>query len=249
MLVQGKNGLVTGAAGGIGRASAVAFAREGANVVVTDLPSRKGDLEETARLVSEAGGKARIVMMDVSSPDDQQRAVEAVLEEFGTLDFAHNNAGLELQKTVLETSEEEWDRTHEVNLKGVFLGLKAQLPAMIANGGGAIINTASAAGITGLPGYSGYASTKHGIVGLTKSVAGEVAEAGVRVNAVSPAAIATPMLKSLPAEEQEILVAGQAIKRLGDPDEVAQAVVWLASDRASFITGANLPVDGGYTAN
>lgn len=248
MLVQGKNGIVTGAAGGIGRASAIAFAREGANVVIGDLKARLEDLEETARMVKEAGGEARVVAMDVTSLADQERAVAIVLEEFGTLDFAHNNAGIELQKTVLETTEEEWDRVHDVNLKGVFLGVKAQLPAMIANGGGSIVNTASAAGILGLPGYSGYASSKHGVVGLTRSVAVEAADTGVRVNAVCPASIATPMLLSLPAEEQATLLSGQAIKRLGDPDEVAQAVVWLASERASFITGISLPVDAGYSA-
>lgn len=206
MLAEGKNGIVTGAAGGIGRATSIAFAREGANVVVADLPSCQERLEETARLVSEAGGKAVAVTMDVTSLADQQRAVDTTIETFGSLDFAHNNAGVELMKSTIETTEEEWDWVQSINLKGVFLGLKAQLPQMIKQGHGAVVNTASLAGILGLPGYAGYATSKHGVVGLTRSAAVEVADSGVRVNGVCPASIGTPMLLSLPKDEQASLL-------------------------------------------
>lgn len=171
-----------------------------------------------------------------------------MVETFGALDFAHNNAGIEVQKTVLETTVEDYDRVQAVNAKGVFLGLKSQLPIMKAQGSGAIVNTASLLGLVGLPGLAAYVASKHAVVGLTKVAAIEHAGDGIRVNSVCPAATGTEMMLHLPPERQADLVAPQAIKRIADPNEIAEVVVWLASDRASFITGANIPADAGATA-
>lgn len=248
MLVEGLNGLVTGAAGGIGRASAVAFAREGGNVVIADLPAQKERLEGTAEMITAAGGKVRIEYIDVTSLDDQRRAVAAVVEEFGPLDFALNNAGVEQQTPFLEITEKAFDWVMSINTKGVFLGMKAQLEVMIPQASGAIVNMASAAGIRGLPGYAGYAASKHAVVGLTRSAAVEYGDSGVRINTVAPAAIDSPMLAELSAESRDELLAQQAIKRLGDPAEAAEAAVWLASPRASFVTGTTLSVDAGSSA-
>jgi NAD(P)-dependent dehydrogenase (short-subunit alcohol dehydrogenase family) len=247
-LVEGKSGLVTGAAGGIGRATALAFAREGAAVVVNDLESRRADGEETVRLIEEAGGRAVFVAADVTSGADQAGLVAETVAAFGRLDFAHNNAGVELQATVEETEEDGWDQMLNVNLKGVWLGMKHQLPQMRSQGGGAIVNTASLAGLLAVPGLAAYIASKFGVVGLTKAAALEVADANIRVNCVCPAAIRTYMIERLSPERQAELVAPQAVKRLGEPSEVAEAVVWLCSDRASLVTGTALSVDLGSTA-
>jgi NAD(P)-dependent dehydrogenase (short-subunit alcohol dehydrogenase family) len=248
-LVEGKAGLVTGAAGGIGRATAVAFAREGASgVVVNDLEAKQSDGEETVRLIEEGGGNARFVAGDVTRASDQQALVSATVKAFGRLDFAHNNAGIEYHATIPETEEAEFDRIIDVNLKGVWLGMKYQIPQMLEQGGGAIVNTASLAGLLAVPALGAYIASKFGVVGLTKTAALEVANQGIRVNCVCPAAIRTYMIEHLPPERQEELVAPQALRRLGEPDEVAQTVVWLCSDRASFVTGIAMPVDAGSTA-
>jgi NAD(P)-dependent dehydrogenase (short-subunit alcohol dehydrogenase family) len=248
-LLEGKAGLVTGAAGGIGRATAITLAREGAaGVVVNDLESRRADGEETLRLVEEAGGRARFVAGDVTRAADQEALVAATVEAYGRLDFAHNNAGIEYHATIAETDESEFDRIVAVNLKGVWLGMKFQIPQMLAQGGGAIVNTASLAGLLAVPALGAYIASKFGVVGLTKTAALEVANDGIRVNCVCPAAIRTYMVEHLPPERQAELVAPQALKRLGEPREVAEAVAWLCSDRASFVTGIALPVDAGSTA-
>lgn len=248
-LVEGKAGLVTGAAGGIGRATVLALAREGAaGVVVNDLESRRADGEETVRLVEAEGGRARFVAGDVTKAADQQALVAATVEAFGRLDFAHNNAGIEYHATIPETDEDEFDRIINVNLKGVYLGLKFQIPQMLQQGGGSIVNTASLAGLLAVPALGAYIASKFGVVGLTKTAALEFANEGIRVNCVCPAAIRTYMVEHLPPERQAELVAPQALRRLGDPDEVAQSVVWLCSDRSSFVTGIALPVDAGSTA-
>jgi NAD(P)-dependent dehydrogenase (short-subunit alcohol dehydrogenase family) len=247
-LVEGKAGLVTGAAGGIGRATALLFAREGASVAVNDLESRRADGEETVRLIEEAGGRAQFVAGDVTSAADQQALVAETVAAFGRLDFAHNNAGVELQATVEETDEDGWDRMLDVNLKGVWLGMKHQLPHMRSQGGGAIVNTASLAGLLAVPGLAAYIASKFGVVGLTKAAAIEVADANIRVNCVCPAATRTYMVERLPPERQAELVAPQAVKRIGEPEEVAEAVVWLCSDRASLVTGAAFAIDLGSTA-
>lgn len=247
-MMEGKAGIVTGAAGGIGRATAIAFAREGAAVVVTDLEERRSDGEETVRLVEADGGRALFVAGDVTRTTCHERLVAATVDAYGALDFAHNNAGVEVQGLLTETSEDEWDQVMGINLKGVWLALRAQIPPMAAAGGGAIVNTSSLAGLIGAPALSAYAASKHGVVGLTKTAAIEFASQGIRVNAVCPAAIATAMIRELPRERQQELASPQAIKRFGQPHEVADAVVWLCSDRASFVTGAAIPVDAGSTA-
>lgn len=248
MLLENLNGLVTGAAGGIGRAAAVAYAREGAKVVIADLPAQRERLEGTAEAIRAVGGSVHIEYIDVTSLDDQRRAVSAVVAEFGSLDFTFNNAGVEQETPFLDITEEAFDWVMGVNTKGVFLGMKAQLEVMIPQGSGSIVNMASAAGIRGLPGYAGYSASKHAVVGLTKSVAVEYGETGVRINVVAPAAIDSPMLQELSQEARDELVVLQAIKRLGEPDEAAQAAVWLASPRASFVTGTVLSVDAGSSA-
>jgi NAD(P)-dependent dehydrogenase (short-subunit alcohol dehydrogenase family) len=246
--MEGRAGLVTGAAGGIGRASAVALGRAGASVVIADLESEREGGEETTRLVEQAGGRARFVACDVARSDQVAHLVDATVRAYGRLDFAHNNAGIGVQGRIVDMSEEDFDRCVAINLKGVWLGLKHELPRMLAAGGGAIVNTASLAGLIGLPQGGAYSASKHGVVGITKTAAVEYAQRGIRVNAVCPAAIETRMTDVLPDELRAQAVAPQAIKRFGRPDEVAAAVVWLCSDRASFITGAALPVDAGATA-
>jgi NAD(P)-dependent dehydrogenase (short-subunit alcohol dehydrogenase family) len=246
--MEGRAGLVTGAAGGIGRASAVALGRAGASVVIADLESEREGGEETTRLVEQAGGRARFVACDVTRSDQVAHLVDATVRAYGRLDFAHNNAGIGVQGRIVDMSEEDFDRCVAINLKGVWLGLKHELPRMLAADGGAIVNTASLAGLIGLPQGGAYSASKHGVVGITKTAAVEYAQRGIRVNAVCPAAIETRMTDVLPDELRAQAVAPQAIKRFGRPDEVAAAVVWLCSDRASFITGAALPVDAGATA-
>jgi NAD(P)-dependent dehydrogenase (short-subunit alcohol dehydrogenase family) len=248
-LVEGKVGLVTGAAGGIGRATALGLGREGAaGILVTDLEAKQAEGEETVRLIEEAGGTARFVPGDVTSAADQEALVAATVEAFGRLDFAHNNAGIEYHATIPDTEEAEFDRILEVNLKGVWLGMKYQIPQMQSQGGGAIVNTASLAGLIAVPALGAYIASKFGVVGLTKTAALECANDGIRVNCVCPAAIRTYMIDHLPPERQEELMAPQALRRLGEPNEVADAVVWLCSDRSSFVTGIALPVDAGSTA-
>jgi NAD(P)-dependent dehydrogenase (short-subunit alcohol dehydrogenase family) len=249
-LVEGKAGLVTGAAGGIGRATALALAREGAaGVLVTDLESRRADGEQTVRLIEQNGGHAAFAAGDVSVEADCRAVVEATLEAFGHLDFAHNNAGVELQETIVGTDEADFDHVIAVNLKGVWLGMKHQIPRMLEHGGGSIVNTASLAGLIAVPSLAAYIASKHGVVGLTRAAAVEHANDGVRINCVCPAAIRTAMMDVLSPERQQELLAPQAMQRFGEPSEVAESVVWLISDRSSFVTGVALSVDAGAMAS
>jgi NAD(P)-dependent dehydrogenase (short-subunit alcohol dehydrogenase family) len=248
-LVEGKAGLVTGSAGGIGRATALALAREGAaGVLVCDLESRRDDGLETVRLIEQEGGHAEFVAGDVSVEADCRALVEHTVAAFGHLDFAHNNAGIELQDTICDTQEADFDRVIAVNLKGVWLGMKHQIPQMLKDGGGSIVNTASLAGLTAVPSLAAYIASKHGVVGLTRAAAVEHANDGVRVNCVCPAAIRTAMMDILSEERQRELLAPQAMTRFGEPSEVAESVVWLVSDRSSFVTGTALSVDAGAMA-
>ena len=247
-LMDGKAGLVTGAASGIGRACALRFAQEGAAVVVADLESSRAGGEETVGTIAEAGGEAEFFACDVSRAEDNEALVARAVERFGRLDFAHNNAGIGVHQLLHETSDEDFDRVIAVNLRGTFLGLKHQVRQMLEQGGGAIVNTSSNAGLRAVTLLSAYTASKHGILGLTKNAAVEYANEGIRVNAVCPGAIMTPLMSNEPPERQQEILAPQAMTRFGEPEEVAAAVVWLCSDEASFVTGVALPVDAGSVA-
>jgi NAD(P)-dependent dehydrogenase (short-subunit alcohol dehydrogenase family) len=247
-MLEGKAGLVTGAASGIGRACALRFAAEGASVIVSDLESSREGGQETVRLIEDAGGVAEFFPCDVSQSGDNRALVAHVVERYGKLDFAHNNAGIGVHELFHETSDEDFDRVIAVNLRGTFLGMKHQIAQMLSTGGGAIVNTSSNAGLMAVIGLSAYTASKHGILGLTKNAAVEYANDGIRVNAVCPGAIMTPLMSDLPPERAAEILAPQAMTRPGDPAEVAAAVVWLCSDDASFVTGVALPVDAGSVA-
>ena len=247
----GKVALVTGAASGIGRASALAFARAGVAVVLADIAGDAG--EETARLVRAAGGDALFVETDVADPPAVERLIARAVATFGRLDYAHNNAGILGTPfvTTADYDEETFDRVLRINLKGVWLCLKYELPQMAAQGGGAIVNTASVAGLIGGRFGAAYYASKHGVVGLTKTAALEYATQGIRVNAVCPGFIRSPMTDPLSQTDPELLARQDArhpMGRTGTPEEVAGAVIWLCSDAASFVTGHAMVMDGGLVA-
>ena len=250
--LDGKTALVTGGGSGIGRATSLAYAQEGARVVVADVNVEGG--EETVQLIKEAGGEAILVHADVAKPEDTQAMVAQAVEAFGSLDCAFNNAGISGgtdRRLTADYLEEDWDRVVGINLKGVWLCMKAEIPQMLKQGGGAIVNTASVAGLVGIPGTVAYVAAKHGVTGLTKAAALEYAKSGIRVNSVCPGYIQTPMVQGIFVENEgfeERVAARHPIGRLGEPSEIAAAVIWLSSDAASFVTGHNMPVDGGYVA-
>ena len=249
--LDGQVALVTGAGSGIGRAASLAFAREGASVVVSDVDVPGG--EETVSRIRLGGGEALFIYADVSVVSEVESLVGRTMDEHGRLDCAHNNAAIEGQAALLhEYSEEVWDRVMNVNLKGLWLCMKFEILRMLELGGGAIVNTASTSGLEASRGRLGaYSVSKHGVVCLTRTAAREYAPQGIRVNAVCPGSIETPMAERLlgdDAEAWESMAAAHPLGRFGTPEEVAEAVVWLCSDAASFITGHALPVDGGYLA-
>ncbi|MDV2996816.1 MAG: 2,5-dichloro-2,5-cyclohexadiene-1,4-diol dehydrogenase [Chroococcidiopsis sp. SAG 2025] len=245
----GKVAFVTGAANGIGRATALAFAREGAAVVVADV-SEQGN-QETARAIAELGGRAIAVKCDVTRSEDVQAALSKTIETFGRLDFAFNNAGVEQKNlATAEIEAQEWDRIVDINLRGVFLCLKHEIPLMLKQGGGAIVNTSSGAGVIGIKGGAAYTAAKHGVIGLTKSSALDYASQNIRVNAVAPGYIDTSMMDRFTggtAEGREQVIAEEPIGRMGQPEEIANAVVWLCSDAAAFVIGHAMVIDGGQT--
>jgi NAD(P)-dependent dehydrogenase (short-subunit alcohol dehydrogenase family) len=249
--MEGRVALVTGGGSGIGRASAWAFARAGAAVVVSDVAEASGT--ETVRLIGDSGREAVFVPADVSNGSDVANLIAATLERYGRLDYAHNNGGIEGPlSTVVDLAETDWDRVIDINLKGVWWCLKHEIPAMLATGGGVIVNTASVSGQKGFPPLlPAYVASKFGVVGLTAVAARHYASQGIRINAVCPGAIDTPMLDRIGEGARRLgvsLVAENPAGRLGDPAEVAAAVVWLCSEGASFITGQTLTIDGGFLA-
>lgn len=247
MELKDKVALITGAASGIGESTALLFAKEGAKIVLTDVDEENGN--KVLEKIKQQGGEAIFIKADTSNASDSEKSVEKAIEEFGKLDIAVNNAGIGgAQAPVGEYEIEDWDKVIAINLSGVFYGMRYQIPAMLKNGNGSIINVSSILGSVGFANSAAYSAAKHGILGLTKTAALEYSSKGIRVNSVGPAFIKTPLLDSLDEEMLNQLVSAHPIGRLGESDEVAQMFLWLASDRASFATGAYYPIDGGYLA-
>jgi NAD(P)-dependent dehydrogenase (short-subunit alcohol dehydrogenase family) len=253
-IVSEKVALVTGAAAGIGRATALEFAAEGAKVVVSDIVIEGG--EATAAEIRAKGCEAIFVRADVSKAEDVAALMAQTIKTYGRLDLACNNAGIEGEVVpLIEQTEQDFDRIINVNLKGTFLCVKAEIIQMLTQGGGSIVNLASIAGLIGFPGLSPYVASKHGVNGLTKNAALEYAKQGIRVNSVCPGGIDTRMLDSLADQatggtqtSRQMMDGLHPMGRIGTPEEVARLIVWLSSDKASFITGVHMPIDGGFVA-
>jgi NAD(P)-dependent dehydrogenase (short-subunit alcohol dehydrogenase family) len=244
-----KVALVTGSGSGIGRSTAQLYAQDGARVVVNDVDLEGG--HQTVEMITSGGGEACFVKGDVSSPEDCQNMVQSAVDQYGRLDIACNNAGIAgEQNQTADYSIEGWQKLISINLSGVFYCMKYEIPAMLKNGGGAIVNIASILGKVGFAGAPAYVTSKHGVVGLTQNAAVEYGQSGIRVNAVGPGFIHTPMISELEEDNEtnQQLVALHPIGRLGTPGEVANLVIWLSSDKASFVTGSYYPIDGGYLA-
>jgi NAD(P)-dependent dehydrogenase (short-subunit alcohol dehydrogenase family) len=251
-MLEGKTALVTGGGRGIGRATAVLFAKEGARVAVADLS--KDGLEETVAIINKAGGQATSIVADMTKPDDVAAMVTATVKAYGRLDCAFNNAGIAALsvgaggKKMPEWGDAAFDRMIDVNLKGVWLCMCRELEEMAKQGSGAIVNTASIAGLIGIPTSSAYVASKHGVIGLTKTAAIEFAKQGIRVNAVCPGFIETDMTKEVMARRGAELMQMVPFGRMGRAEEIAEMVCWLCSDRASYVSGSSHVVDGGFTA-
>lgn len=246
---NGRVAIVTGASSGIGRTSALFYARDGARVVVSDVNKDGG--QETVQLIQAAGGEAIFVKTDVGNPSDCEELVKKTVEKFGRLDLACNNAGIGGESNLTaDYSVNGWQKVIEVNLSGVFYCMKYEIAEMLKTGGGAIVNMASILGQVGFASAPAYVAAKHGVVGLTRDAALEYAAKGIRINAIGPAFISTPLISALESnpEAYNNLVSLHPLGRLGKPEEVAELVVWLSSNRASYITGSYYPIDGGYLA-
>jgi NAD(P)-dependent dehydrogenase (short-subunit alcohol dehydrogenase family) len=246
----GKVAFVTGGGSGIGRATALAFARAGASVAVADVSDT--GTQETLRLIEEQGGHALAVKCDVTRADEIKAALDKTVETFRRLDFAFNNAGIEPKNPspTADYPEEEWKRIIDVDLHGVFLCMKYEIPLILKQGGGAIVNTSSGAGIIGIKGSPAYTAAKHGVIGLTKAAALDYAPQNIRVNAVAPGYIATPMMDRFTggtAEGRQKVISEEPVGRMGTPEEIAAAVLYLCSDGAAFVVGHTLVIDGGQT--
>lgn len=247
---EGKVALITGGGSGIGRATALAFAREGARIAIGDRNVQRG--EEAVQIIRDAGGAASFRQTDVSVAPDVEALVDHAVTTFGRLDLAFNNAGIEGDvRPVAEQTEANYDAVMDINVKGVWLSMKYEIPRMLAHGGGAIVNASSVAGLIGFPGIGVYAASKHAVIGLTKTAALEYSAQGIRINAINPGLIDTEMADRLAAgavTAKDDLAALHPIGRIGRVEEVAEAVLWLCSSRASFVTGHSLIVDGGFSA-
>ena len=242
----GKVAFVTGAASGIGRATAVAFAAEGARVAILD--RTEAALHATADAIRETGGDVLVIAGDVSQPQQVEAAVGRVVATFGRLDIAFNNAGVENRAApVAEIDLEEWDRVLDINLRGTFVCMKHELAQMVRQGGGVIVNTSSGAGIRGVAGGASYAASKHAIIGLTKSAALDYAGQNIRVNAILPGNIETPMMDRFTGGDMQKAIDLEPVGRLGKPEEIADAVLWMSADLGAFVTGAAISVDGGWS--
>jgi NAD(P)-dependent dehydrogenase (short-subunit alcohol dehydrogenase family) len=245
----GKVAFVTGAGSGIGRTTALVFAREGADVVLADV-SDQGN-QDTARTIEELGGRTLAVRCDVTRSEDVKAALDQAINAFGRLDIAFNNAGAEQKPNpTADVSEREWDRIVAINLRGVFLCMKYEIPRMLQGGGGAIVNTSSGAGVKGIAGQAAYCAAKHGVVGFTRAVALDYASSNIRINAVCPGIIDTEMMQRFTGgtpEGHDQVIAQEPVGRMGKPEEIAAAVLWLCSDAASFVVGHAMVVDGGQT--
>src|SRR3954462_2802143 len=247
---EGKVAFVTGGASGIGRAAALAFARAGASVAVADVGEQAN--QETARLIEQEGGRALAVRCDVTRADEVKAALAKTAEAFGRLDFAFNNAGIEPRKPAptADYDEDEWERILDVNLRGVFLCMKHEIPLILKSGGGASVNTSSGAGVIGIKGSPAYTAAKHGVIGLTRAAALDYAAQNIRINAVCPGYIDTPMMGRFTGgtpEGRAKVIAEEPAGRMGKPEEIAAAVLWLCSDGAAFMVGHAMVIDGGQT--
>lgn len=245
-----KVAFVTGGSMGIGRATALAFAGSGAKVVVADMDGDAG--AQTIQMIEKNGGSGVFIKCNVSNPGEVKAAIEKTVSLYGRLDFAFNNAGIEGQPgSTVDCSEENWQKVIDINLKGVWLCMKYQIPQMVKQGGGSIVNCASIAGVVGFTGSPAYVASKHGVLGLTKTAALEFAKSNVRINAVCPGVIHTPMIDRFTqgkTEAQQQLVAAEPLGRLGQPEEIASAVLWLCTEGAAFVVGHPLVIDGGWVA-
>jgi len=246
--IKDKVAIITGASSGIGKAIAVLFSKEGAKVVVSDIDEKKG--KEVVKEINDKGGDSIFVKADSSSSEDNKRLVEKTVEKFGALHIAVNNAGIGgPQANVGDYPIDGWEKVIAINLNGVFYGMRYQIPAMEKSNGGSIINMASILGSVGFPTSAAYVAAKHGVVGLSKNAALEYATKNIRVNSVGPGFIKTPLVEeNLDADTLKFLETKHAMNRLGEPNEVAELCLWLASDKSSFVTGSYYTVDGGYTA-